>query len=99
MKDKRFEVRLSEEDLSLLDSLCTDTGMNRSEFVRTMLYGHKVCTDKDVRTEKRVVVHTKPRPKDIPPVKKMTMFDWMEENRDSVSPGKFRECYQKYLTQ
>ena len=77
MKDKRFEVRLSEEDLSLLDSLCTDTGMNRSEFVRTMLYGHKVCTDKDVRTKKKVDVPTETA---IPPVKNSGITDSLGRN-------------------
>ena len=110
MKDKTIKIRLTELELAMLKQICVYGEESMSEFVRKIIhsdyeqlypqeyYSMYPQTD-DVPTEKRVVVHTKPRPKDIPPVKKMTMFEWMEQNRDSISPGRFRECYQSYLTQ
>lgn len=36
-KDNRFEVRLSDEDLEVMDEICDRTGKNRSDVMRTAL--------------------------------------------------------------
>lgn len=36
-KNNRFEVRLSDEDLEVMDEICDRTGKNRSDVMRTAL--------------------------------------------------------------
>ena len=60
MLDKRVEIRLSSLELDLLDSICTDKGVSKSEFVRTMI--HESGTVRTVCTDKKKVVRTKTTP-------------------------------------
>jgi len=99
MKEHKISIRLSDKQYRhLSDKGCISKVL--SDIIDRDMSDIVSLSDKVVRTGSVITketVPTKPRPKDIPPVKKMTMFEWMEENREIVSPGRFKECYQNYL--
>ena len=99
MKDTYIRIRLSLEDKLALQAIVERDNTSMTGVITKWLYEHcdnSVC-DNNVDTNKchDKIVHIKETA--IPPVKKMTMFEWMEENREIVSPGRFKECYQNYL--
>jgi len=102
-------IRVNKEDSIALKQLAEERGLTLIDLIHELTVNNNTVNKGAVNNEIRPAVNktvnkdsvtvTEKQPMLIPPVKKMTMFEWMEENRDSVSPGKFRECYQKYLTQ
>ena len=104
-KDEYIRIRLTKENKDKLTAICDNTGLNMTDVITNWICDNKPC-DNNVHTKMRVLsnkIKQKKKkqsasPPPVPPEPKLTMGQFISVHPE-ISPGKYRECYNKYLAE